>query len=155
MGTIFRAILAYWFLLILLRLIYRRAIGGMTPFEMILLFLIGGMTVQAVVGDDRSLINAALALSAIGLMHISVTFLKHRLPRFARIIDGTPVVIVEDGQWHEDRMRKLNIDPQDVMAVGRCQGISHMAAIRDAVVERDGSISIINRRAREDTDRPA
>jgi len=150
MGTIFRAILAYWFLLILLRLMYRRAISGMTPFEMILLFLIGGMTVQAVVGDDRSLVNAFLALSAIGLMHISVTYLKHRYPRLARVIDGTPVVIVEDGYWHEDRMRKLSIDPQDVMAVGRCQGIRNMATIKDAVVERDGSISIISRQSTSD-----
>jgi uncharacterized membrane protein YcaP (DUF421 family) len=64
---------------------------------MALYVYIGGMAVQAVVGDDRSLVNAFLALTAIGLMHISVTFLKHRFSKFARVIDGTPVVIVEDG----------------------------------------------------------
>jgi uncharacterized membrane protein YcaP (DUF421 family) len=47
-------------------------------------------------------------------------------------------------------MRKLNIDPQDVMAVGRCQGIRNMATIKDAVVERDGSISIISRQSSSD-----
>lgn len=149
MGTIIRAVLAYWFLLILLRMIYRRAISGMTPFEMILLFLIGGMMVQAVVGDDRSLVNAFLALSSIGLMHIFVTYLKHRYRLLAKIIDGTPVVIAEDGKWHEARMRRLRIDPQDVMAVGRCQGVREMSEIQEAVVERDGSISIIRRKSHE------
>jgi uncharacterized membrane protein YcaP (DUF421 family) len=128
-----------------LRLIPRRVGNIMTPFEYILLFLLGGVSVQAVVGDDRSLVNSALGASTIAFMHMLIATLKQRFPTFAKIVDGTPVIVIEDGQWRDREMSMLRVQPQDVMAAARQQGAVQPDQIHMAIVERNGSITILKR----------
>jgi uncharacterized membrane protein YcaP (DUF421 family) len=142
MATILRAIVAYWALLFTIRVIGRRAVNQMTPFELILLFLMGGMSIQAVVYDDRSLTNALLAVFTIGLNHILVAWLKQRSVTFRKLADGTPIIIVENGHWHRERMYRMRLQEQDVMAVARQNGVRHLEEIETAIVERNGAISI-------------
>src|SRR3982751_333625 len=143
MATILRAIYAYWFLLITLRLIGRRAVMQSSPFELILIFLFGGTMIQAVVGDDRSMVNAALVVMTIGLMHILVAWLKQRFVMFRKIIDGTPVVLRQDGKWRDDLMHEARLQVEDVMAAARKKGIARADDIRLAVFERSGTITVI------------
>jgi uncharacterized membrane protein YcaP (DUF421 family) len=145
MGTILRAIAVYFTLLVVMRVVGRRSFEQMSPFEMILIFLFGGMGIQAVVSDDRSLTNALLGIMTVALLHVSVAFLKMRSEGFRRLVDGTPIVIVEGGHWHEDRLQRLRLTPQDVMAAGRQAGLEHMKQIQFAVVERNGGISIVRK----------
>jgi len=133
MGTILRAIIIYWFLLVILRVVGRRSFEEMTPFEMILVFLLGGMGIQSIVSDDRSLINALLGISTIALMHVLVSWLKLRFECFRSFVDGTPIVIVEDGHWPEDRIRRLRLHWQDIMAAAREDGLERLGQIRLAV----------------------
>src|SRR5215217_5089091 len=143
MGTIIRAVVAYLVLLALFRIIGRRAVDHMTPFEMIVIFLVGGMMIQAVVSDDRSITNGILAVMTIGLMHVTVAWLKDRSDRFGRIADGTPVVVLGRGEWHPERMRKLRIHQQDVLAAARQNGLEREEQVKYAIVERNGAISIV------------
>jgi uncharacterized membrane protein YcaP (DUF421 family) len=138
-----RALAAYWILLIVMRLMGRRGTGAMTPAELIVIFLIGGISVQAIVLDDRSLVNAALATLSIGLMHVVVSSLKQRSPRFGALLDGTPVVLMDRGHFHPERMAALRIQNQDIMASARLQGVRALEDIDFAVVERNGAIAII------------
>lgn len=142
MATIVRATIAYWSLLFTLRVIGRRAVNQMTPFEFILLFLIGGMTIQAIVYDDRSLTNALFAVITIALNHVLVAWLKEKSVTFRKLADGTPIIIVENGHWHHWRMSRMRLQQQDVMSVARQAGIRHLDEIETAVVERNGAISI-------------
>lgn len=142
MGIVFRAIGVYWFLLLTVRIIGRKR-SQMTPFELILMFLIGGMSIQAVVSDDRSVTNAFVAIAAIALMHVLVAYLKHKFPTFAKIVDGTPVVIIDGGKLQKERMDRLRIQDQDIMASARAQGITKLDQVRYAIAERSGEISII------------
>jgi uncharacterized membrane protein YcaP (DUF421 family) len=144
-GTIIKSMLFYMVLLILLRIIPRRTGNVMTPFEYILLFLFGGISIQAVVADDRSVINALLGISTIALMHILVSTLKQHFDVMGKLFDGTPVVIVEHGKWLDDRMRSVQLHAQDVMAAARNSGISLASKINMAVVERNGSVSVLTR----------
>ncbi len=143
MATIIKAVLLYWLLLFVLRVIPRRTGNTTTPFEFILLFLLGGISIQAVVGDDHSFINALLGVGSIALMHLLVATLKQHFPVFGKIVDGTPVTVVERGQWHDERMNALRIQAQDVMAAARLQGVTRREQIYLAVVERNGSIAVI------------
>lgn len=143
MATILRAIGEYWLLVIVVRAIGRRPGGQLTPFEFVLVFFIGGISIQAVVADDRSLINALLAVSAVAMMHVLVSTLKQRYPSFGKLIDGTPVVILEKGHWHSQRMTHHGVQEADVMAAARMRGVPTEEKIKYAIIERNGQISII------------
>lgn len=145
MGTIVRAIVAYWILLLLLRLVGRRAVDRMTPFEMILMFLFGGIMIQSIVSDDRSFTNAVLAAFTVALMHILAATLKQWSSHFGKFIDGTPIMVVEQGKWYWDRLEKMRIQDRDIMAAARQRGIERMEQIQFAVVERNGGISIVRK----------
>ncbi|MCQ8279435.1 DUF421 domain-containing protein [Acetobacteraceae bacterium KSS8] len=143
MNVVLRAMLAYWILLIAVRLVGRRTASQMAPFDLVVLFLFGGATITSVLGEDHSAVAAYSAVCTIGLNHIAVSWLKLRSPLFGRLVDGTPVVIYENGGWHEKRMRGLRIERSDVMAAIRQSGLQRLEQIAYAVVERDGKVSVI------------
>ena len=143
MTVILRAAAGYFILLFAVRLIGRRTASMMAPFDLVLLFLFGGLTITAVLGNDRSLTASVSAIFAVGLMHVLVSELKRMSPFFGRLIDGTPVVVFERGKWHDGRMRALRILEQDVMTAARQRGLMRLEQVRYATVERDGKISII------------
>jgi uncharacterized membrane protein YcaP (DUF421 family) len=115
----------------------------MAPFDLIVLFILAGITVAAVLSDDHSLTASFTAVSTIGLLHIMVSWAKAKWETVERIVDGTPVVIFENGRFHEDRMERLRLLPQDVMAAARQRGVQRLEQVRYAVAERDGKVSII------------
>lgn len=143
MYTIVHAIVGYLILLLVVRVMVRRPGAQLTPFEFVIIFLIGGVIILATVGNDRSVTNCTCAIIAIGLVHRLVAMLRSKSPRIASWIDGLPLVLLRDGQWQLEAMEGLRVDPDDVMAAAREQGIRSLDQIKFAVVERNGSISII------------
>ena len=143
MNVIIRAAAAYLILLFAVRLIGRRTASMMAPFDLVVLFLFGGALMSAVLGDDHSMVAAISAVFSIGLMHVSVTKLKRWSPWFGRLVDGTPIIVYERGEWHQNRMRGLRILESDVMAAVRQKGLMRLEQVRYAVVERDGKVSIV------------
>lgn len=143
MNTILRAIIGYFFLLLTVRVLSRRPGAQMTPFEFVLIFLIGGVVILATVGDDRSEINSVCAVMTVGLLHRLIARLKQRFPRFGLLVDGTPLVLIKDGQWQKEVMDKMRIQDTDVMAAARTKGAKTLQDIGYAILERNGGISII------------
>jgi uncharacterized membrane protein YcaP (DUF421 family) len=145
MSTIIHAVAGYWFLLLIVRLLSRRPGGSLTIYEYTFLFLIGGVAILATVGRDRSVTNCATAIIAIGMMHWTVSWLKTHFPRFGVAIDGTPLVLLEDGVWRKDIMDGVRISSEDVMAAARSKGVGSIFDVKYAILERTGAISIITR----------
>jgi uncharacterized membrane protein YcaP (DUF421 family) len=129
----------------MVRIAGRRPGKQMTPFEFVLVFFIGGVTLTAMVGDDRSLTNALCLIAMIALMHNLVAWAKHRWPTFGRIVDGTPLVLLEKQKWHSETMNKMAIQAEDVMAMARDNGLKRLDQLDYAVLERNGEISIIRK----------
>ena len=100
MNIVLRAAAGYFILLFAVRLIGRRTASMMAPFDLVLLFLFGGITIGAVVGEDHSMVGAISAVFTIGLMHIFVSSAKRRFQLVGRVVDGTPIVVFEHGRWH-------------------------------------------------------
>jgi uncharacterized membrane protein YcaP (DUF421 family) len=142
-NVIIRAAAAYLILLFAVRLIGRRMASMLAPIDLVVLFLFGGALMSSVLGEDHSMVAAISAVFAIGLMHVAVSELKRWSPRFGRLVDGTPVVVYEHGQWHMDRMRSLRMLESDVMVAVRQKGLMRLEEVRYAVIERDGKVSII------------
>jgi len=125
------------------RVLSRRPRAQLTLFEFVLVFLIGGVFILATVGDDRSVTNCATAIIAVGLMHRFVSWLKSKSSRRGRIIDGTPLILLKDGEWQTEVMKGMQIDREDVMAVDRAKSLKSIDEIKYVVLERNGAISII------------
>jgi uncharacterized membrane protein YcaP (DUF421 family) len=143
MSTIVHAIVGYVVLLLAVRVLSRRPGGQLTLFEFVIVFLIGGVAIAATVGRDPSVTNCATAIVAVGLMHRLVSRLKVVSPRFGAVIDGTPLVLVKDGEWQVEVMRGMRIDPEDIMAAARSKQVGSIHHVKYAILERNGTISII------------
>ncbi len=143
MSAILRAAAAYFILLFAVRLIGRRMASMLAPFDLVVLFLFGGALMTAVLDNDHSMVGAVSVVFSIGLMHVLVSWLKTWSPWFGRLVDGTPIVVYERGDWHKDRMRSLRMLESDIMAAVRQKGLMRLEQVRYAVVERDGKVSIV------------
>lgn len=149
MGGVLRGIFGYCFLMFVVRLVGRRPGKQMTPFDYVLVFFMGGVTLTPMVGDDRSLAGAVTIITGIAATHFVIAWLKNRYPTVGRIVDGTPLVLLERGNWRYKTMRKMRVQEQDVMASARQQGVPSLDQIDYAILERNGEISVIPAETRE------
>ncbi len=145
MDIIIRVILIYLFLMVLLRASGRRALSELTGFDLILLLIVAEVTDSALLGH-YSFVQAILTITALFTIDIGFSFLKQRYQSFNDWTEGTPVIIVKDGQLLLDRMKDLRIDEKEVLQAARqSHGLTHLEQVRYAVAEASGAISIIPR----------
>lgn len=143
MYTILHAVFGYIYLLLTVRVLSRRPGAQMTPFEFVIIFLIGGVIILTTVGDDRSETNAVCAVITVGLMHRVFSTFAERCPKFGAVVYGIPLIVYQHGEWQPDTMRRMRLQQTDVMAAARTKGVRELSQIKYAVLERNGSISII------------
>lgn len=144
MDAILRAFAIYAFLLLIFRLAGRRALAQMTNFDLVLMLIVSEATQQALLGNDFSLTNAFLVILTLVGLDIAISLWKQRSPQIEKLIDGVPMVILEDGRLLKDRMNKARVDESDIMTAAReLQGLERIDQIKYAVLERSGGISII------------
>ena len=146
MDAVLRGIAVYAFLVIIFRISGQRSLGQVTTFDFVLLLIIAETTQQALLGEDFSVTGAFLLIITLVALDIGLSLLKQRSPRLDRLLEGLPLVIVEDGKPLAERMAKARVDEDDVLAAAReLQGLERMEQIKYAVLERSGGISIIKR----------
>jgi uncharacterized membrane protein YcaP (DUF421 family) len=141
--TVLRAAFGYLFLVFIVRIVGRRPGKQLTPFEFVLIFYLGGLTLTGIVGPEMSLTNAACQILTIALCHHALTWLRIRSDTFTRILCGIPLVLLSNGRWRSNTLNNMRLQDDDVMDMAREQGLRDLARIRLAVLETFGSISII------------
>jgi uncharacterized membrane protein YcaP (DUF421 family) len=145
--AVVRAVVMYLFLLVVFRVSGKRSLAEITTFDFLLLLILSETTQQAMVGQDRSMTNAFLLIFTWVAVDIALSFLKQRFPRTEKWLEGTPVVIVEDGRPVREWMERLRVDVDDVLTAARkLHGLERMDQVKYAVLERSGGISIIPKR---------
>jgi len=144
MNPVFRGAVIYIFLLILFRIMGKRSLNETTTFDFVLLLIISEVTQQALVGEDFSLTASALLITTLMGLDMILTFTKQKFTMFGRIVEGAPLVIVDNGKPLKKRMQKTQVDEEDILHAARSNfGIEKMEEIKYAVLEKDGTISII------------
>lgn len=144
MDAVLRGLIVYFFLLIIFRISGRRTLAQTTNFELVLLLIISETTQQAMIGEDQSMTNAALLIVTLVGISILLSVLKERMPGLEKWLDGTPMIIVENGRPLKDRMGKARIDEADILEAAReMQGLERIDQIKYAVLERGGGITIV------------
>jgi len=144
MDAVLRGTVVYVFLLIIFRISGKRSLGQVTTFDFVLLLIIAETTQQALLGDDFSVTNSFLLIVTLVTIDIGLSLLKRHSQRLDRMLEGTPLLIVEHGRPLEEYMKKARIDEQEVMQAAReLQGLERLDQIKYAVLERNGDITIV------------
>jgi uncharacterized membrane protein YcaP (DUF421 family) len=141
MDAVLRAAAIYVVLLLAFRIAGRRTLAEMTPFDLVLVFIIGEATQQALLGQDFSVTNAVLVIVTLLYLDIVMSLAKERSGTFEKLIDGVPTIIVADGRPLTERMRRARADVME--AARRLHGIERWGQIKYAVLEVSGGISVI------------
>ena|SRR3982751_3893705 len=148
LSSVLRAAFGYCFLILMVRVVGRRPGTQMTPFDFVFVFFVGGLTLTPMVGNDRSISNALIIITSIAVTHFVITWTKQRYPVIGRIIDGTPLVLYENGRWVDETLRRNLIPRDDVLGAVRGHGLRRIEDVEYAVLERNGEITIFERRGR-------
>jgi uncharacterized membrane protein YcaP (DUF421 family) len=143
--VIARAAFGYLFLVLIVRIVGRRPGKQLTPFEYVLIFYLGGLTLTGMVGDELSLTNAITQILTVALCHYVLAFLRFHSDRMARVLDGIPLVLMEKNMWRNETLSRMRIQDDDVMHTARQQGIKDLSGIKAAILESYGEITIIPR----------
>jgi uncharacterized membrane protein YcaP (DUF421 family) len=147
--VILRAVFGYLFLVLMVRIVGRRPGKQLTPFEFVLIFYLGGLTLTGMVGSEVSLTNAVTQIITVALCHYILAALRYRFDAVAQLLDGTPLILLEHNAWRSETLAQMRIQDDDVMDMARAQGIKDLSGIDTAVLEAFGEITIIKR---EDND---
>lgn len=144
MESIIRAAVVYLVIFILFRLSGKRTLANTTPFEMVMLLIISETTQEALVDGDYSLINCFMLIITLLLIDQLLAFIKWKSKKVEKILDGVPMILVDNGNPLKDRMSKSRIGEDDILETAReSHGLENIQQIKYAVLEKNGSISII------------
>jgi len=143
MEIVARATVVFFFLMLFTRGLRKRALAEMSPFEMLLLVTLGDLVAPGVMQQDDSLTGTVLAVGTFGFWVGAMTWSTWRSKRVRRLVEGVPLVLVEDGQPVDAALRLEQMPLDEVLEAARQQGVDDLAAVRLAVLEPSGKISII------------
>ena len=145
MDIVLRSIVVFAFLSVVTRVIGRRELSSLQPFDLILLIILGDAVQQGLTQDDYSLTGAGLAIGTIAVLQVFVSWISYRFPRVRPVLEGTPIIVVEDGQPIERNLKRERIDVGDLAEAARKQGIATLDDVAWAVMETSGEISFIKK----------
>jgi uncharacterized membrane protein YcaP (DUF421 family) len=143
MDIVLRAAVGFLFVLFLTRVVGRRELGSMEPFDLILLIMLGDLVQQGITQNDFSVTGLMLAGGTIAVMVVLVSYGTFRLPFLRPIIDGEPVILVQDGKAIARNLSRERITEGELLAQARLAGHESLERIRFAVLETNGQISFI------------
>ncbi|MBB1285369.1 DUF421 domain-containing protein [Flavisolibacter sp. BT320] len=144
MNPVIRGLAVYLFVFLIFRITGKRSLKETTTFDFVLLLIISETTTDALIGEDYSLAACFIMVSTLVAADILMSFLKSKSRWFEKASDGVPLIIVDKGSPLRKRMEKSKVDEEDVLEAARLtHGLERMEQIKYAVLEKDGSISII------------
>ena len=143
MDVVLRSIAAFAFILLLLRVIGRRELSALEPFDLILLVVIGDLIQQGVTQSDMSLTGTGLAVGTFALLAVGTSWLTYRFRAARKVLESAPLVVVQHGKPIERNLRSERLTLEEVAAAARMQRIGSLAEVEWAIVETGGQISFI------------
>jgi len=143
MDIALRGVALYIFVVFLLRVIGRRELSSLSAIDLVLLIVLGDALHQNLTQDDYSVTGALIAVSTIALMQLASSYLSFRSSRMRTVLEGDPVVLVQDGKPVTRNMRRLRMTTDELAAEARGQGIASLEQVRWAIAEVSGTVSFI------------
>lgn len=143
MDIALRSLTAFLFILLLTRIVGRRELTSMGPFDLILLVVLGDLIQQGVTQSDYSVTGLMIAASTFAVLTVVVSYASFRVPRLRQILEGEPIVIVRDGDLLERNVRRQRLTRAEIEAEARIQQIDSLDKVAWAILETGGEMSFI------------
>ena len=144
MNPVVRGLAVYLFVFLVFRILGKRTLAEITTFDFVLLLIISETTTDALIGEDYSLIACFVMVCTLVGVDYVMSRIKDKSKSFQLLSDGAPLILVDNGKPLKNRMTQSRVDEEDVLESARAiHGLEKMDQIKYAVLERDGSISII------------
>jgi uncharacterized membrane protein YcaP (DUF421 family) len=146
MDLVIRAVVIFFFILLVTRIAGRRELSTLQPFDLILLVVLGDLVQQGITQSDQSVTGTLTVISTIALLSVVVSWVSFRFPRARPVTEGEPIVLVQDGRPIERNLRRERISVKDIEEEARAAQISSVSELEWAILEDDGHISCIPRK---------
>jgi uncharacterized membrane protein YcaP (DUF421 family) len=143
MDVVLRAVIIYVLVFGFTRALGRRELSTLQPFDLILLIVIGDLIQSGVTQNDLSVTGVIMVLCTIGTLEVLTSYLGFRFRRIRPVLQGEPIVLVENGKLIERNMRRERLTLDDLAEKARLSEIASIDDIRWAVLETNGDISFI------------
>jgi uncharacterized membrane protein YcaP (DUF421 family) len=145
MDVVLRTIFVFFLILLITRVVGRRELSSMEPFDLILLVVIGDLVQQGVTQSDYSLTGAILAILTIAMLTVGTTYAAYRIRRLRPVVEGEPVVLIERGNVLEGNLKRERLTHEELNAEARLQQIGSLDQVEWAVLETTGRISFLSK----------
>lgn len=145
MDLVLRAAIAFFFIFLLMRIVGRRELSSLEPFDLILLIVLGDLVQQGITQSDYSVTGLILAAGTISLLTVAVSYVSFRFPRTRPLLEGQPLVVIQDGEVLENNIRRERLTREELAEAARLQQISSLTDVSWAILEKSGQISFIKK----------
>ena len=147
LDIVLRTVVVYLVVLLGVRLSGKREVGQMTPFDLVLILLIANSVQNAMVGPDTTILGGVLAATTLLVANRVTASVSDRVPFVRRTFEGEPSLLVSDGRLIDDHVRRAGVSADLVLQAIREHGFENLSDVRMAVLEVDGTISIVPKEA--------
>ena len=145
MDLVLRATIVFFFIFLLMRIVGRRELSSLEPFDLILLIVMGDLVQQGITQSDYSVTGLILAAGTISLLTVAVSYVSFRFPRTRPLLEGQPLVVIQDGEVLENNIRRERLTREELAEAARLQQISSLKDVSWAILEKSGQISFIKK----------
>jgi uncharacterized membrane protein YcaP (DUF421 family) len=143
MDLVIRTLVVISVVFVITRLVGRRELSSLEPFDLILLVVVGDLIQQGITQSDDSVTGATIVLATVSLMTVGLSYLSFKVPRLRPLLEGEPIVLVVDGETIEANLRRERITIDDLLEEARQQQLDSLETVRFAVLETSGRISFL------------
>src|SRR5436190_12094162 len=143
MDLVFRALVLFTGVYLLLRVVGRRELAQMQPIDFVLLIVLGDAIQQGLTQDDYSVTGALITIFTIAAIQVAVGFISYRSARVRTVLEGEPVVLIEDGRVLDRNLRRARIAEDELAEEARLSQVTSLEDVAWAVLETSGKVSII------------
>ena len=147
MDIVLRAAFGFLFVLFVTRIVGRRELSSMQPFDLILLVMIGDLVQQGITQNDFSVTGLVLAAGTIAILAIATSYSGFKVPWLRPVLEGEPVIVLQGGEPIRTNLDRNRITIDELRAAARLQGIARLADVEWAVLETGGQISFIEKQS--------
>ena len=140
---IVRGIIVYVFLLVLIRISGKRQVGQLAPFDLVLLLVLSNAVQNAMNGGDNSVLGGLISAMTLVGLNYTIGYATYRSKKLEAFIEGRPLLIVHDGKLFEDVMASAQLTHHELNSALRQAGCLSIANVRTAILENNGSISVV------------